>query len=281
MKEQRIMPFDRAIQILGLLARHGPLSVRGLQTLLEPPIKRRRLREVLQRWRDKGILYQRYDRIFGDSAVYHGITQKPMGRSLAAQVLAISPDKLCQPHFRHVELIHSEACAIWSERFRRLFPESLVLREHQFWDNPVVKRKLLLGEDTSDQLPDIIIMSAGQDGSTVAAGVEIERSIKSEKRLVYKLRKYAVKTHLDGVIYLCDKKTIADRLKLVYTSKILESALRIKHYGLNFLLLSEGTLDAKTKEPVMYNAALQRISLRDWLRTLNENKIRSRRDAAF
>ena len=53
---EQLLPGTRGVQILRLLSEHGPLSVRGLETILKPRIQRRRLRAALTRLRDRGVI---------------------------------------------------------------------------------------------------------------------------------------------------------------------------------------------------------------------------------
>jgi hypothetical protein len=72
-------PYHRGKQILGVLAEYGPLTVRGVEAILEPKMHRKQVRLALKRLHDRGYTRKRYDGIFRGAAIYHEITQNPHG----------------------------------------------------------------------------------------------------------------------------------------------------------------------------------------------------------
>jgi hypothetical protein len=124
-------------------------------------------------------------------------------------------------------------------------------------------------------------MASYDNNSPVYIAVEIERNPKSKDRLVNKLRKYAAETRLDGVIYICETDALSERLRSVYNSIVLERALRIRQYGKNFILFTDGTLDPVTKTPFLFNADLDSIALNSWTNSLLKTKCVDRRNTHF
>ena len=68
--DQTIVSYDRSRQILTLLAAHGPLSVRGLTSLLEPPIRRRLARRCDDTRRQRTVSHDLLEKA-GTSRLLH------------------------------------------------------------------------------------------------------------------------------------------------------------------------------------------------------------------
>lgn len=273
-------PYERMPQVLRLLLKHGPLSTRGLAACLSPPPGRRALRYVLKRLYDQGLLARREEK--GSGRIYHQITQDPAARPMAASILKVPLELIEQPQFRHAELLHSEDCAIWCELLSELFPEAQVRRDFQFAALKEAQSLLLSRFEERDLLPDLLLTIPARDGrGSVSVAVEIERTVKSGKRLLRKLRRYADQTRIDGLIYVCSSDAIQRKLLEVYVNKVAARALRISHYAENFFLFADGSASCDFSEPQMFNADGKSVSLKTWIRILAETKSGGRRDSIF
>ena len=278
----KVLPHVRRRQVFSLLVEHGPLSMRGLMACLEPSIQRKRLYEVLQRLRKSRLVTQRLYLGLGKSAFFYDITKEPKLMDMVSRVIGSDIAKARRPHFRRIEMIHSENCAIWKEVFKRLFPEARIIREHEFYGNREVSQLLLSQGDDRETDPDLLLIFKSKvDDGPVSVAIEIERTPKSRVRLIRKLRKYARQTRLDGVIYICEETALSERLRGVYNSWVLNDALRVKHYGNNFILFTDGVFNPAQGEPMMFNAALENVSLTAWMHQLKHTATSSRRDLKF
>jgi hypothetical protein len=281
MREQPTQ-LTRGGQVLTVLADHGPLTIRGLETVLRPAIKRRALRAVLQRLQENGFLNRRYDRLFGGSAVHYQISRDPRFWSYINQTIGRKDTEFKQSYFSHRELRHSEACAVWAEEFKRWLPQALVLRDHQYCSDRKLLERLILSSESASTLPDILIFLPAKDETRrVVIGVEIERTRKTDKRLAQKLAKYAIRTRLDAVIYISETDRILDAIRAIYSSTLIKKALRISHYGHHFLMLSTGRKTADGSDLMMANAALGNMNFKDWAQHLVERSHHERRDKYF
>lgn len=256
----------RGAQIIHLLSEHGSMSVRGLSAVLAPKIHPRRLRRALKRLGDSGMVEKRYDSMFRGAGVFYELSEE-----------------FRTPHAtRRLELLHSETCAVWTERFKHMFPNALVLRDHQFGGRKDVERALIGGAGEHEILPDILILLPNKQGRhPTAVGIEIEQNHKSQSRLVQKLKKYARGSNLDGVVYLCPKGSIGRRVMTIFESRILARAHQIKHYGNHFLLFSEGISGDYEDAFDIQNVNGDVVSLSNWMRVLNQVPRESRRDSDF
>lgn len=278
----RVEPGTRTAQILKLLSEHGPLSVRGIESILIPKIHRRRLRMALQRLGDRGIIKKRYDRIFGGTGVYYQITRNRKADDVLRSMSLMAPEEFLHLDVRHAELIHSERSAVWAEALKRLLPGAIIFRDHQFQADETAAQVMLSGHNDFELRPDLLVaLPTTGTKHRVTIAVEIERTQKSEARLVRKFRKYCTRTLLDGVIYLCEDDFTTEKLSRIYRANVMKKALRTQHYGNHFLLLSTAAPNVCGGDVKLLNAALDPVSMRGWIQKLVDQPLRLRRDHLF
>ena len=275
------MRLQRGQQVLKLLFKHGPLSSRDLQRIIGSEISIKKVRRALKRLQNKSLVTTRNDKIFGRAGVYYQLSQNPCHSKAIAALLNVPRESIKQPYFRHAELIHSAECAIWSERFEKLLPHARVIRENAFYKNKDVQRTLLSSHDDFESLPDILILYPTSRGQMLSVAIEIELSEKSKRRLAAKLQRLAKGTLLDGVIYICGIHIISERLQHIYKARVFDNALRIKHYGDNFFLFSDGENSLNSDDMKLFNSALQPVSLKSWIHKLSNTEMDKRRNEMF
>lgn len=256
----------RGKQILRLLYEHGPMSVRGLSAVLEPKIHPRRLRRALQRLGNSGMIEKRFDSMFRGAGVFYDIAEEyKIPRSI-----------------RRPELLHSETCAVWAERLKRMFPNALIIRDYHLRGRKDAERALIAEGSELERLPDLLLLAPCEHSKyPVAVAFEIERTHKSASRLVEKLKKYARGSKLDGVVYLCPKGSIGRRVRTIFESRVLAKAHLIKQYGNHFLLFSEGISGDYNDSLTIQNVSGDDVSLQDWMQVLKRIPPHSRRDSSF
>jgi hypothetical protein len=111
--------------------------------------------------------------------------------------------------------------------------------------------------------------------------VEIEKTRKSDERLVYKLGKLTDRTQLDGVIYFCDTKQLVDVVCSTFTNKVLSKSSRIGHYPEHFMLFSRSENDEPVMPLEVYNSTGQKVFLEKWINYLKATQPLDRRDKNF
>jgi len=279
---ESVKPHERGPQILRILGKHGPLSVRGLSEVISPAIARRKLRESLKRLEAKGYVTKLNDKIFGGAGTFYRLTNDQLILKEVTSYLGLAEGEFDMPGIRHLELLHAESCAVIAHRLQRQFPKELVLRDFHFSRHTEVQNILLASEEDYEKRPDMLLFCKSEDGlKEVVVAVEVERSQKSEKRLYEKLRKYAAGTTLDGVIYFCLDDSIANALRQVYCSKVLKQALRVNQYGDNFLLFGHSPSAHFHKLHDVANSAGKNVDVNMWITHLCSTSIHDRRDVSF
>lgn len=271
----------RSEQVLRLLVKHGPLSARGLEVIVSPKISRKCLLELLGRLQKIGLVGKRNGAAFDKGcAIFHLVDNESIRRRVM-EVLGLSPDHLIR-HFNGGEILHNESCAFWAENFARLVPDAMILRDHEFASHSIAKERLILGEKNGrDAYPDILlIVNAITHQRPIVLAIEIERTLKSSKRLEWKLKKISTETTVDGLIYICDKYEISQKLAVIFKSKTVQDANRIAAFHNHFLLFSMGELE-EDGSPKLQNSAQELVRFFFWLKRLQEIDDRSRRDHMF
>jgi hypothetical protein len=276
------LPYSRRANILRLLAEHGPISIRGLKAILEPRIDPRNLRVALQRLGKYGFVTKKNDRLFGGSGIYYEITRDSKVYNQLVELELLPKNLPAPPRIHRPYMIHSECCAIWTELFRRYYKEGQTLRDINLDESAVALRKLLSSRNDFELRPDLLLLLPTKDGNeTRSVAFEIERSMKSAQRIIMKLKKYANETLLDGVVYVCEDGAVAERIRQIYRSKVLNDTLRIKRYNENFLLFSDPTNSSSANEPKVWNTRGQLISMHYWIQKLQTTRREERRNSSF
>jgi len=155
---------SRAPQILSLLQEYGPLSVKGLETLMRPRIAKRRLQECLLRLYEKGLVIRRFE-ASPFSRQYYELSQADEMRKEVHKLTGIPPERLLQPYFRSQELLHSEECAFWAHYLKEVFPEAEVVRDFRMKTHNDICNALLVMSDEAFVFPDIVIYFCEKENS--------------------------------------------------------------------------------------------------------------------
>ena len=250
--------------------------------MLEPTIKDRKLHNCIARLVKNGLISKRQERVFRGTGVFYQLTQDPRGRENVAIVLKCSTAELLQPFFRSRELLHTEACALLVHRLSTLFPDALLTRDFEFYNNASASEILLTERGDHELQPDVLMsFRSGAGQPRVSVAFEIERSRKSERRLVAKLHKYANETTLDGVVYICESEQISKPVRQVFKTKINPKSPRIRHYGEYFLLSSNEPSELFSGQTKMFNSSVTPVMFVTWLAQLRSTALTRRRNQAF
>jgi hypothetical protein len=277
-----VRPYGRRESILKLLMEHGPLSSRGLHALLLPQIGRKKLLVVLQRLGKHKYINKKLDKRFGGAGVYYEINRNPKVLKCLRLKGLLQENPLRPPTVSSPNMMHSERCAIWTEYFKLNFPEAEVVRDLHLDGNKVANRKLLSKRNDYELRPDVMVLLPGAEASgTRAVAIELERTMKSAKRVALKLRKYSNESLLDGVIYVCEEDVKPDCIEQIYRTRVLANVLRVKQYGERFLLFSDPIDSPSVNEPKARTTRGQAISIHNWIRTLQNTRREGRRNSTF
>lgn len=272
----------RAIQILDLLRNNGPLSFRTLLRLMRPSISEKKLRLALNRLILKGYILRKYERIAGGHGTYYKISHKRSDLEKVSAFLDMPIEQIVHPYFYHRNILHNEDCAVWMDTIKRNIPDAMYVRDFEFSRNPLTKKIMSLDPKDSELNPDFIYILESKDRNRpTSVAVEIEKSRKSNQRLLKKLYKYSNATHVDGVLYIYDTDCIADTIQNLFVEKILPRARRIDHYPKNFFMYLKNVDKHQVGNVFVYNMNHKMISLAEWTYYLHKTSFNHRRDLAI
>lgn len=262
-------PNVRSSAVLRLLTIHEALSLETLRALLNPEISTRRLRDVLGRLEKAHLVRRRRFNLDKGWTTFFEIAEPHRSN------LGITP-------VHSALLTHNDSCALVASLLASEFPEARLIREFAIPRDEELASAMLYERKTPDSLPDILIsLPTGQKNRNALIAVEIERSKKSAKRMRKKLRKYAFRTRLDGVVYVSEDPAVLTATAHHYQESTSSKSRRIGHYRDHFLITARcPTRQCLTFTDVSNSAGIP-VSLTDWIRTLASISKDDRRDITF
>ena len=140
----------------------------------------------------------------GESLFFYQINQSKTAREAAAMVTGAEASELIRPLLRRQDRYHDQWCEYWAWQLRRAFPTVDIVREYQINSNEIASKVLLLKQVDYELMPDFLMFLPASNGGRVTIAFEIERTRKSDKRLLRKFKRYMEETRIDGLIYVCD-----------------------------------------------------------------------------
>jgi hypothetical protein len=273
---------DRAKQILSLLKIHGPLPSSALQLLLEPTIKPRKLRAAILRLVNRQLIELRKVKFTGEVLRYYQIDQSKKSLESAAKLLQCNESDLNISYFRYRDFLHNDGLSLLSMKLQKLFPDAEIIRDFALEKSEEALRILQYDETQDDLKPDLLLrLKNGNVNDDVWIAFELEKTRKDDRRLIRKLRKYAAKSHVDGVVYFCDKKIIQGAITTNYNNYVSSWARRISSYKNNFILLGDSDSIAQESIANLLRLDQKPVSLQSWISTLCVTQKNKRRDQDF
>ncbi|MBK7891212.1 MAG: hypothetical protein IPJ84_10300 [Bdellovibrionales bacterium] len=267
----------RGPDVLRVLKDHGQLSISTLGKMVEPKMQKKKLRRALERLLDKGLIERRKS-----GRTYYFISQGPAARAACSDLLGGHPDEFLQPLLKRSDWHHQELCEYWSFILKNVFPQTKIVRDREILSHELATQIMIADRDGYDLFPDLLlIFSAENLERTVSVAVEIERTRKSNKRLIRKLKAYATQTHIDGLLYICDSGRLADTIRMLYEKGLQAGYHRGRHYSEFYFLFSDAIETADEPLDRVFSASGRRVKLDDWLRPLLDTKWTLRRNEMF
>lgn len=268
--------------ILEALLKYGIMNRQTLQVVV-PEIKdKRNFQKVLKNLLDRKLIVKRYDHFSQNIGAFYQLNQSSFAREALGKYLNQDPNRLLQKDLRYKELYHEQVLARMAYYFNQKYPQALVLKDNELAKNEGA-RSIISGLSKPEALkPDLLLIfpkTATSDEVSIA--VEFERTAKAKRRLLYKLNFYTQRTSVDGVLYFYSESRIDHNLHEIYVNRVLERALRIRHYGKNFLLTSSFSGDVENAMNLLCNRDKNYYSFQKWLVNLTTGSEYARRDEHF
>ncbi len=266
----------RGKEILGLIKESGPLTIDLLFRMLTPSMSKQNIRKSLQVLRDKNLIevVQSTTQI-----TFYMVAQGPTSRMKSAEVLGCHPDEIKQPFLRKQDWFHNQWCEYWILNMKRYFAGAKIVREGEINSDQIAMNVLGLKNQDFDLKPDFLLMIPKTETTEpVHLAFEIERTRKSEQRLIRKFKKYMGETSIDGLIYICDTGRLSETIRLLYQTKLLTHSQRQKRFGENFFVFSDSLDGGGPMLSRLFNACGKPTTFEKWCGYLTSTSWAKRRD---
>ena len=282
MKDLKLHQLKKSKDILLALKQYGVMSQKTLQKVVPDIKKERNFRAYLKNLCAKNLVVKRLDQLNGFAGVFYQLNQKPKIREILVQYLDCEANELKQREFRYKELLHEQSAIKIAYYLNSNFPEAIVLRDFELHRNIEAQKVIPNLNQVEQPKPDVLMLIPDMSKrKIVSVAIEFERSAKEKNRILNKLKYYAADTHIDSVIYIATTDRIIENLSDVYESRVLEKAVRIKHYGRNFLLTGLWKNDVEKSFQLLRNQNGIYYGLNDYVAKLRLNSARERSDVEF
>jgi hypothetical protein len=262
-------PNDRSKSILRLLTTHQALSFSALKHLMKPEPTGKQLQEALSVLKKRKVVERMHFGYFA-SASYYRIAE-PFASTLGIR----------QIHWSN--LIHNDACALTTELLRAQFPDAQFIPESRVSKCEQLRSVLGFCDGMKDVLPDVLMVLPSPEPSKrpTHIALEIERTVKSSKRIKHKLKHYGARTRLDGMAYLAPDAGVLSVINTHYRTLVSNQASRISHYKYHFMLtaLYPTTRNLEIRET--RNSNEEPVSIERWIQKLRTTEMSERSDSAF
>lgn len=267
----------RGPDVLRVLKDHGQLSISTLEKMIEPKMRKKKLRRALARLLDKGLIERRKS-----DRTYYFISQAPFARRACSNLLGGQPDDFLQPLLKRSDWHHQELCEYWAFILKGIFPQAAIVRDREILSHELATDIMMADRDGYDLFPDLLLIFSRESFErTVSFAVEIERTRKSNKRLMRKLKTYATQTHVDALLYVCDSGRLADTIRMLYEKLQQAGYNRGRHYSEFYFLFSDAIDTAIEPLDRIFSAHGRRVKLDEWIRPLLDTKWTLRRNELF
>jgi hypothetical protein len=272
----------RGAAVLRLLCKYGPLSVRTLEEVMRPPIKRKRMMEVAVRLKKRGLIFPIDASDSGRGSTVFEVTRSLERLESVAKILGRETGPDLVSFIRGREIKHGEQCARWAEFFGREFPDSIIVRDWEICRDAELRQRIVTGIDNGDTLPDFVVKFKREHGlQPVLIGVEVERTQKKFGRLLHKMRGLVMQTQLDGVVFLCGHSGIGDSVRRAMRESGVSKSRRIGRYFRNYLVFASFMDTLQDGEVHVANLGLEVMPLRSWVNTLRTVPDHKRDETCF
>ena len=269
----------RAPEILSVLKDHGQLTARALNKMIVPRMNHKKLVRALERLQEKGLVEKR-DGEF--RRPYYFLSQAPVLRTAISGILKCHPDELIQPLLKRKDWHHQELCEYWIYLLKKVFPEATIVRDRHMKQEERASDIMFAELCEQDLYPDILLIFPKQEGiMQTSLAVEIERTRKSNERLIRKLKNYTTATSVSGVLYVCDSGRLADTIRLLYQTKANHRLGRSHFYPEHYFLFSDAIDTSDNPLSRIFSAEGRRVNMRDWSVPVQSHEWYKRRDEMF
>jgi hypothetical protein len=255
----------RGVQVLRLLYEHGPLTNLTLRSVLRPAMHRRKVNMVLRRLVNANLIRCRYSALPGFAARYVELATNRTATALLPSLLSQCSNSVVVMPGGTDDMEHSQECTLWAMRIARALPSLKITKDFRCHLDRTILRTLKLTPNSHRSLvPDLIVQNPVGVGLLTFA-VEIERTEKSTVRSIRKLRRLAIGSEVDGVLYISKSARIRTKLSRVFSDYVLPHCSHLSSSRNEYLVTSDGQICPETGLPMLRGLDGASLDFAKWI----------------
>lgn len=195
----------------------------------------RYLRRVARILVKKKLLVNATAQIGGNPAPYYYLSRAKDAKKLLSRLLDVPEDQIGNSHTRYTHFDHEDTLARIQFEIESKFVGAITIRDWQLSKSEVPELVFPRTLSSDDFYPDLIVgipahnTNIGLNQSAYRwAAVELERHQKNHARVKIKLRDYAERTGLDGVLYILPNNSLEKKYQQYFREKAAVKALQLR-----------------------------------------------------
>ena len=274
---------SRQNEVLKILAKYGVMDTNALNELLVKKLKGSWKRELFTTLKNKKLIVSGTSLIGGSPTQYWMLPDEADVYERVAARTGLKSSEFRTKRCHWSQYPHESLCTLFQASIERQMQSVRILREatNNFADLP----QHLLSEQVKENgyAPDLCLgiptsgnAEAQLDGAHRWVAVEIDRSVRSKKRVSERANIYSRHTAFDGVLYLVADQNSLENLRGIYVDQGAKNSLRITGCSNSFLasaLVPKTLFDVNS---LNVYCDTREISLNSWLALIAMTKSHKR-----
>lgn len=263
---------QRQIEILTLLAKYGVLGTRDIRLLLKESVADNRLRESLQSMEARGYICRLALGTGGRPMNYWMLPDEDTAKGRALQVSGLKLKFFRNKRVRYSHIPHESFCTYVHASIERQMPSLLVYREATNHFNTLPDHLLSEKAKENGYTPDLCIGVPSPTANIAHSNkgyrwiaVEVDRTMRSKKRIAQRLNIYTKHTAFSGLLYLVPSESAVRSVMEIYESRGGKNSFRLRGTSDSFLCVgtTENQLFDVSRKPVAVDGKV--LSMGTWL----------------
>lgn len=269
-------------QVLEVIQKYGPISTSTLYKILGEQTSKRYLRHVARKLQADQLLVNATLNIKGQPSPYYYLSRKNKSKQEIARILGIRVGEVGSSTARYSNLAHEDMLAQIQFEIESQFPDVILIRDWQLTKScvpPLVFSRRLMEEFCPDIIVGLPVTYSNAKGLRKShrwVAVELERHRKKHSRVKTKLRDYAERTGLDGVLYMLPERSLEKQYQAYFKEKATLKALQMKGYKNCFFATTHLPKEGFSVFSHHLNFSNGRTSIYNWFDFLKNTDKRNR-----
>jgi hypothetical protein len=255
----------RGKQVLRLLHEYGPLTNLTLRSILRPAMPRRKVNMVLRRLMTAKLIRSRYSALPRCTARYVELATNRKAVAMLPSLLSSSQDTVVIMPGGTDDMEHAQECTLWAARLSAAIPGIKITRDFRCHLDRSILHALRLTPNSHRSLIPDLIAQVSTDAGDLTFAIEIERTEKSAIRSIRKLRRLAIGSEVDGVIYITRSSRIAAKLRKIFLDYVLPHCPHLSSFRNEYFVMSSGQINLVSGLPIIHGLDSTAIDFGKWI----------------